>query len=162
MATTTATILVGHAHPNDGGINPTHFIQLTENSRPVLILRSVDGNDEPRIMIPTLENMVDDIYLFIATYVLQVVKSARPINDPTRESMYELYTQEERKALYAETLKALQQKKFKVVFHILQGSYLLRQLELINRYPANVEVTTPYLTKEYSDWTGEVKVTNFK
>ena len=134
MATTTAIILVGHAHPNDGGINPTHLIQLTENNRPALILRSADGNDEPRIMIPTLENMVDDIYLFIATYVLQVVKSARPINDPTRESMYDLYTEEERKALYTETLNALQQTKFKVVFHILHSSYLLRQLELLLRF----------------------------
>lgn len=162
MATTTAIILVGHAHPNDGGINPTHLIQLTENNRPALILRSADGNDEPRLLIPTLENMVDDIYLMIATYVLQVVKSDRPIADPTRESMYDLYTEEERKALYTETLNALQQTKFKVVFHISDGSHLLHLLEQINRYPADVEVTTPYLTKEYSDWTGEVKVTKFK
>lgn len=37
MATTTATIFVEHAHPYDGGINPTHFIQLTENNRPFIV-----------------------------------------------------------------------------------------------------------------------------
>ena len=37
MATTTATIFVGHAHPYDGGINPTHFIQLTENSKTYIV-----------------------------------------------------------------------------------------------------------------------------
>ena len=162
MATTTATILVGHPHSNDGGIYPTHVILLTENSRPALVLRSLDGNDDPCLMIPTLENMVDDIYLLITTHVLGIMKPDRHIANPTGESMYELYTDDERQVLYAENLKAIEQTRLKVVFHLLHDSHLLHQLELINRYPADVEITTPYFTKEYSNRTDKVKVTTFK
>ena len=45
MATTTATILIGRAHQNDSGINPTHFIQFTENDRPALILQAIEGKE---------------------------------------------------------------------------------------------------------------------
>ncbi len=39
MAPFTAQILVGHAHPYDGGINGiTHTLYLSENSRPGLII----------------------------------------------------------------------------------------------------------------------------
>ena len=46
MATTTATILIGRAHQNDSGINPTHFIQFTENDRPALILQAIEGESK--------------------------------------------------------------------------------------------------------------------
>ncbi len=57
MATTTATIFVGHSHQNGGGINPTHLIQFTENDRPALILSDMDGKNERNVIIPTVENM---------------------------------------------------------------------------------------------------------
>ena len=82
MATTTATIFVGYAHPNHGGINPTHYIQLSENSRPALILHSIDGKEETKVMIPTLENMIDDVYLMIAAYVLKTLKPVKEIAHP--------------------------------------------------------------------------------
>ena len=44
MATTTAIILIGHAHQNHSGINPTHLIRFTENDRPALILQQLEGN----------------------------------------------------------------------------------------------------------------------
>ena len=34
MATLTPQILVGIPHPNHGGINPSHFLFLSENNRP--------------------------------------------------------------------------------------------------------------------------------
>lgn len=46
MATTTATIFVEHAHPYDGGINPTHFIQLTENNRPFIVQLTIVVNEK--------------------------------------------------------------------------------------------------------------------
>jgi hypothetical protein len=33
MATLTAQILVGGSHPNQGGINPSHYLFLSESSR---------------------------------------------------------------------------------------------------------------------------------
>ena len=82
MATTTATIFVGYAHPNHGGINPTHYIQLSENSRPALILHSIDDKEETKVMIPTLENMIDDVYLMIAVCVLKSLKPVKEIAHP--------------------------------------------------------------------------------
>jgi len=38
MGTLTAQFLVGKTHPNHGGINPTHYLFLSENSRPVFTL----------------------------------------------------------------------------------------------------------------------------
>lgn len=38
MAAYTAQALVGQAHPNHGGITPTHRLYLSENSRPAWIL----------------------------------------------------------------------------------------------------------------------------
>jgi hypothetical protein len=56
MATTTATIFIGYAHQNHSGINPTHLIRLTENDRPALILQSLQSNDTPKVIIPTVNS----------------------------------------------------------------------------------------------------------
>ena len=81
MATTTATILVGRAHQNHSGIIPTHLIRLTENSRPALIMQSLEGMEDVKIVIPTLENMVDDIYLMIAVFVLKKFENLEHIHN---------------------------------------------------------------------------------
>ena len=162
MSTTTATIFVGYAHPNDGGINPTHYIQLSENSRPALILHSIDGKEETKVMIPTLENMIDDVYLMIAACVLKSLKPAKEIAHPGGESMYDLFSDDERTALYRQSLECIEKTRLKVVFNIFDGSYLLNKLEQIKRYPADFEITTPCLKKEYSEWTRKVTVTEFK
>lgn len=70
MSTTTATILIGRAHQNHGGIIPTHLIQLTENSRPSLLLQPIEGPSDVKVVIPTLENIVDDIYLMVTVFIL--------------------------------------------------------------------------------------------
>ncbi len=73
MATFTAQILVGSPHPNHGGINPTHSLFLSENSRPAWILVDPYPDSGPRnsriVWIPTLENMLEDALLMIAVYV---------------------------------------------------------------------------------------------
>ena len=96
MATTTATILIGRAHQNDSGINPTHFIQFTENDRPALILHSIEGKSKKVVIIPTIENTIDDIYLMIAVFVLKAVKPSKKLNSITRKSLYEILDEEER------------------------------------------------------------------
>ena len=73
MPTTTATIFIEHALQNHSGINPTHLIRFTENDRPALILQSLESNDEPKVIIPTIENTIDDIYLTIAVFILKKV-----------------------------------------------------------------------------------------
>ena len=96
MATTTATILIGRAHQNDSGINPTHFIQFTENDRPALILQAIEGESKKVVIIPTIENTIDDIYLMIAVFILKAVKPSKKLNSFSRKSLYEILDEEER------------------------------------------------------------------
>ena len=41
MATLIAQILIGSSHPYDGGINPTHCLFLSENSKPAWVLKDL-------------------------------------------------------------------------------------------------------------------------
>jgi hypothetical protein len=45
MASYTAQVLVGTADFWHGGIDPTHFLWLSENSRPAWVLEPADGNE---------------------------------------------------------------------------------------------------------------------
>jgi len=78
MSAITAQILVGQAHPNLGGINPTHYLFLSENSRPVWILvpqnlweLESSINEKKVTWIPTVENLLEDALLMIGIHVLK-------------------------------------------------------------------------------------------
>lgn len=86
MITVTATIIIGTPHLFHGGIIPTHIIFLSENDRPALILRSLKDEEE-RIVIPTIENTVNDIFLIIAVYLLKALKPSREISNDKRDSL---------------------------------------------------------------------------
>jgi hypothetical protein len=156
MATTTATILIGRAHQNDSGINPTHFIQFTENDRPALILQAIEGESKKIAIIPTIENTIDDIYLMIAVFVLKALKPSKKINTITRKSLYEILNEDERKTLYKKTKDILTANRIKVVFNILDNSHLLNLLKQIKKYPNDFEVTLPALKKELDVWSNKV------
>ena len=157
MATTTALIFIGHAHQNHSGINPTHFIQFTENDRPALILRDIEGKNERIVIIPTLENTIDDIYLLIGIYILNQIKPSKKIDNFERISLYEILSESERLSLYKETLLLLSSKKIKVVFNILDGSHLLKNIDQVKKYPNDFEVTIPAFKKEYSAWSNKIE-----
>jgi len=157
MATTTATILIGQAHQNHSGIIPTHFIQFTENSRPALILRSLESNDEMKVIIPTIENTVDDIYLMIAVFILKQVKPSKEIDSQERESLHEILDENERINLYKQTFNCINNNSIKVVFNILDNSHLLNCLDQIKKYPNDLEVTLPASKKEYNFWSNKIE-----
>jgi hypothetical protein len=156
MATTTATIFIGRAHPNDSGIIPTHLIRFTENDRPALILQSLGGKYQSKVVIPTIENTVDDIYLMIAVYILKEVQPSKDIHNIKRDSLYELFDKQERLNLYAETMKIIENTQIKVVFNILDNSHLLTQIEIIKSYPNDFEVTLPAMKKEFNAWGNKI------
>ena len=91
MATTTATIFIGCAHQNDSGIIPSHIILFNEGDRPSFVLQSLDDNSARKIVIPTLENTIDDLYLTIATLVLDQVKTHKEIHSSNGLSLYEIF-----------------------------------------------------------------------
>jgi hypothetical protein len=74
LATITAQILIGTEHPYHGGINPTHYLFLSENDRPAWILTSenISGENsgfEKIVWNPTVENMFDDALFMINLYI---------------------------------------------------------------------------------------------
>lgn len=162
MATTTAIILIGQADPNHSGIYPTHLIYLTENDRPALILESIEGNKKPIIVVPTVENMVDDIYLMISVFILKNLNLEKKIQTKDRKSIYEILNEQERFVLYEKAKTSIQTSEIKVVFNILDGSHLLSQIDKIKQYPNDFEVTVPYIKKEFNAWSGKVEYKEFK
>lgn len=156
MATTTAIIIVGKAHQNHSGIIPSHYILFTENDKPALILNSMNNNNEKRVIIPTVENTIDDIYLMIAVYILKEITPSKDLHSPDRTSLHEILSDDERHSLYEEVKKLINTATIKVVFNILDDSHLLRQIELIKNYPNDFEVTLPSIKKEYDAWHKQV------
>lgn len=146
MATTTATILIGQNHPNHSGINPTHIIRFTENSRPALILQSFTDNEENIVVIPSV-NFVDDIYLMISVFILKKVAPSKDLLKTRGGTFYEDFQEQERFSLYEETKKVITNTNIKVVFNILDGSSLLNFIDVIKSYPNDFEVTMPTLKK---------------
>lgn len=157
MATTTATIFIGLAHQNHSGINPTHLIQFTENDRLALILRDIEGKEEPKVIIPTIENTIDDIFLMIAIFILNLIKPSKEIHNFERKSLNEILDQNERLSLYSQTLKVFENNKVKVVINVLANSHLLDLFEQIKKYPNDIEVTLPSLKKEYNVWSNKIE-----
>ena len=161
MATTTAIILIGQTHQNHSGINPTHLIRLTENDRPALILQSIEGREEPIIIIPTVENMVDDIYLMISVFITKVLNPEKELQTKERKSFYDILSKQERFDLYEKAKVSFQKDKIKVVFNLLDGCHLLNQIDKIKQYPNDFEVTIPHLKREFNAWSGTVEITEF-
>ena len=160
MSTTTATILIGRAHQNHGGVIPTHLIQFTENSRPALLLQPIEGPYEVKVIIPTLENIVDDIYLMVTVFILNKIKPAKDIDNWERLSMYDLFDENERSSLYEESRRIIKDTKIKLVFNILVGSHLLNHIDAIKEYPNDYEVTLPYLKLENNIWDNTISKKN--
>jgi hypothetical protein len=156
MATTTAIILIGQTHQNHSGINATHLIRFTENDRPALILQSLDEQAELKVVIPTVENTVNDIYLMIAVFILRKITPSKEIHNLERKSLYDILDENERLSLYAEVKKVLKATRIKVVFNILDDSHLLNQIDIIKTYPNDLEVTLPALKKEFDVWANKL------
>ena len=156
MSTTTATILIGRAHQNHGGVIPTHLIQFTENSRPALLLQPIEGPSDVKVVIPTLENIVDDIYLMVTVFILNKIKPAKDIDNWERLSMYDLFDENERSSLYEESKIIIMDTSIKLVFNILKGSHLLNYVDIIKEYPNDLEITLSTLKKELSAWSDKL------
>ena len=67
MGTMTAQILVGSSHPNHDGIQPTHWLFLSENSKSAWVLTSQNIFEEDIttnqiIWIPSIDNMLEDAF----------------------------------------------------------------------------------------------------
>jgi hypothetical protein len=137
MATTTAFILAGKAHPNDGGINPYHCVQLSEGNAPSFTLRAwvedemiyegIAGGPTV-VMIPTLENPLDDLMLMLMVFAVKDMDDFRVNKDEIIE-MYS-FSSEERAKLYSESKKLAAKTAMKLVFSIITSDTLLSDEQL--------------------------------
>ncbi len=169
MATFTAHILVGSAHPNHGGISPTHHLYLSENSRPAWLLiadnlvdRMSDTPSETITWIPTLENTLEDALLMIALYVVKdssvrdVARDLLGTKDANSVTLHEDIDEQQLHQLYERSRAA--DIPAKLVLTVMHGSAVMRQLKVLEKYTMEVEVCVPYYTRSYSRWEGQVVV----
>ena len=166
MATLTAQILVGCPHPNHDGINPTHFLFLSENDRPawVLVNQNVfrDGGRDCRITwIPTKEDMLEDAMLMIAIHVLknrETIEQAKVFNNDIEKDFVQLYTdldEAQRKQLYQ---KCREVSDFpKVIISVFLGSTIDECLPVLEQYKMDVEVCRVGYSRLHSSWTNELR-----
>jgi hypothetical protein len=145
MATTTATALIGQAHPFGGGIHPTHFLFLTENDRPALTLYTINGGGSLArlaVWVPTVENMMEDLMLMAAALTGAQPEVATALNaacggKPGRLELYSI-GDATRTKLYA--LNRDLPAPGKVVLTILEDSSLVAQAARIRDYQADCEL----------------------
>ena len=162
MGTLTTQILVGSPHPYHGGINPTHYLFLSENDRPAWIL--VNQNVFPTrqrgypkiIWIPTVENMLEDALLMIAIHVCknrEVVELAQSFSDKiqaNRVEMYRDFEESQRKQLY-QKCKVITDFP-KIIISTFRDSSIEMQLSVLKQYRMDVEVCRVSYSRLYSPW----------
>lgn len=173
MGTLTAQILAGTSHPNHGGIVPSHYIFLYENSRPAWILttqnvfaglryRKASQGDRRITWMPTPEHMLEDGLLMVALYVQrdEKLRSLAAVRvrgfEQDRIELYSATKPEDRQALY----QACRQIRFKpkIVLSIFDGSTLRRQVSVLEHYDVDAEVCISSYVRAYSWWTHKVEV----
>jgi hypothetical protein len=168
MGTITAQLLIGEAHPNHGGIYPTHVLYLSENSRPYWILTEHNilvessRNQKPIIWIPTVENMLEDALLMISCYVMKnpniSVTVSQNLNKrkETWVQLYEAFEKEELARLYAVNRES--SARYKLVMNVFEGSTILHQLKVLEKYGMEVEVTLPVYSRSFSMWSNQMMI----
>ncbi|RSK27624.1 hypothetical protein EJF36_12470 [Bacillus sp. HMF5848] len=157
MGTTTAQILIGQAHPYEGGIMPDYSMQLIENSVPKWILTPHGVKTPTAIWIPTIEHMLEDALIMIGLFVLKdeellrIANQFKQIKDLNKISMYEDIP-EKGCELMRERVRQID-RNYKVALSVYNGSSIARQVDVLSNYQMDVEVCMPIFVREYSVWT---------
>lgn len=147
MATITAQFLIGDSHIYHDGIIPTHYLFLTENDKPYLILvhenlkKPVGGRI---VWIPTIENMMKDALLMISAYIIkdpeiiQLMNKHGKIFDNSPMELYSHFSKENLALLYDKLERV--QKWPKIVVTVLQNSSIKAGVKDIANYPIPHEI----------------------
>lgn len=151
MATLTAQLLIGKGHPYHGGINPTHYLFLSENSVPawILVPENLLSSKHPKpfkkkVWIPTLEHMLEDGLLMVVYYVLNdpvIQEKARPFIEGKKGRRVQLYEDIDMSSL--RELHALCRQMdtdYKIAFTIFDDSTLNGHLDVLKQYKMDVEI----------------------
>jgi hypothetical protein len=153
MATLTAQIIVGSPHPCQAGINPTHYLFLSEDDRPEWMLVDQNifqevQNSFPKVTwLPAVEHMLEDAFLMIAIHVIrerEIVRMAKDLNirvDAKRVDFSLNLDDAQRGRLYRKCRKISEFPK--LIISIFKGSTIENQLSVLEHYKMDVEVSRP-------------------
>ncbi|MHB1376159.1 MAG: hypothetical protein ACYCXB_01885 [Candidatus Humimicrobiaceae bacterium] len=154
MATFTAQILIGTEHPYHGGINPTHFLFLSENDRPAWILtnENITGESpdiEKIVWNPTAENMFEDALFMINLYIVKdktlvayLKENHKKVNFNTSNiSIPEILDKKDLEKIYQLNLDLLKKNKsLKLVVSIFADSSLKDIVKSLNGSEIKCEI----------------------
>jgi hypothetical protein len=162
MAAITALIFVGYPHPNDGGLRPLVTIQYSEGDRPAFTFPRHTGERRDTssrfVLIPSLENMLDDLLMIIAYREIQDPNVVKCLNCFCNENVeqigrlkvYEELTPDQRTEIYEHVKKITCFPKVGIC--LFKGSELLNTVDHIKEYKMEYEVCTPSLTSNTSSF----------
>lgn len=164
--TFTAQILIGNGHPYHDGIEPSHRLYLSENSRPSWILVPEPLGASPGgtkvTWIPTLENTLEDALLMIGIHVVKdpdlVEMASRYIS--SQENNWVVVNEDvepQDMAMLYQRCRNLDN-TFKLVITVFRGSSIEEQLKVLREYKMDVEVCRPYYVRLYSQWLEQTRV----
>ncbi|WP_066318947.1 hypothetical protein [Bacillus sp. FJAT-29814] len=171
MATMTAQILVGKAHPYDGGMNPEYYMYLSENgvARWTMIEENIShrhlGGGDQRLAqwIPTIEHMLEDALMMIGIYIEKdeiLIGLAKQFFNGEVPRMAELFEEASQKRLEMMRVRTREiEFSNKITLSIFNGSTIAKQLPILENYRVDVEVCVPVYLREYNVWSSRQEAT---
>jgi hypothetical protein len=169
VAATTALILVGHPHPYDGGIIPTHLVQLCEGSRPVWVLSRIGGPEAdplpPVRWVPTGDHPLEDALLLIGLHAIRdedlllLAGRLAPEVLDTRVDLGQVLTGEQLDELRSVWRRLEGGTRYKLVVTALDGSLVRSEVGALAHYAMEVELCLPVFSRWTSTTSGETVVT---
>jgi hypothetical protein len=159
MGTITAQILLGQNHPYEGGLLQVEStLYLTENGVARWTLYSAGDKKPVAGWIPTPETMLEDGLLLLGLHVWkdllllehasQVFTSPLGMIDMLSE---DTISNEDRWKLHRRCESILNGRN--LVFTVLEGSSISKQLGIINKYTFEAEVCKTMYGRNWSVWT---------
>lgn len=162
MATITAQILIGHPNKLGNGMLPTHCLLLSQGSKPVWILKSLDILESESLKystirwIPTSENLLEDALLLISVNILKDKELIDKLTNHIKDLSAPLI--DLNSEIDFDSLKELHhinrslKYDYKLVITCFTGTALDLNLETIKEYSMDVEVCTPSYNRYYNPW----------
>ncbi len=167
MAAVTSLIFIGQSHPNQGGIRPTQIIRFEEGDRPAFIFEphSVDKKLDRLVVIPTVENLLDDLLLLAAYRLKLSAKLPGLMDEFIKPKISEGYidissslTRQQREHLY-NFIKDIESFP-KMAFCVFEGSGLIPSIAMLRNYPVECEVCLPAFSRRFSSWTNTWEISD--
>ena len=163
MATVTAIITAGSAHPNDGGIIPEATLTLWENSTPRWRLDHLDrGEPSAAWALRAPETFLEDGLLLLAALSIrdervvalldEIAGTAWRAPDLSMEEVIGSPSDELRAAVRDAVRVA------KLVVTVVGASTIESQLELLTTLETDVEICLPTYWRRSNQWQAEPEV----